>query len=273
MAGVGERERDDHEDDPTSGDHEKRGYERVVGDRERSVDFDHHRGAIVAPTTNIGRLTAELAKFPSLDPQAIIAIAGHEGLGGGIGDNGTSFGPFQLHYGGAYPSSAPHGAQASQAWAWSPQGIDYALRQIQGVAGGLHGLTAIENISRRFERPANPGAEIADAAAHYRGGVPAGRVLASSSAPRPASSLPSAGSSGPAPSRGPTVGPLLAALIASTNANLGLGTSPTLAGILSAAVGNPQPRPPRGGGGLGGLEPPVQVPTVPGSFGKPRPKA
>ena len=114
-------------------------------------------------------ILTQLKGFPNLDPRAVLAIASHEGLGGGIGDNGTSFGPFQLHYGGAYPSNvAPTGSpQASQAWAWSPQGINYALGQINQVAGGLTGYNAISNISRRFERPANPAAEIADAASKY----------------------------------------------------------------------------------------------------------
>lgn len=102
-----------------------------------------------------------------IDPRAAMGIASHEGLGGGIGDNGTSFGPFQLHYGGAYPSFAPQGAGASQAWATSAPGIDYALGRIANVAGGLKGLPAITAISTRFERPANPQAEIQDAAAHY----------------------------------------------------------------------------------------------------------
>lgn len=118
-------------------------------------------------------LKRELAKYSNLDPKAVMSIAAHEGLSGGIGDNGTSFGPFQLHWGGAYPSFAPsESSQAANAWAWSPQGIDYALNRISSVAGGLHGLPAISAISRRFERPANPAAEIADAARHYGIRVP-----------------------------------------------------------------------------------------------------
>jgi hypothetical protein len=117
-------------------------------------------------------LAAQLARYPTLDPKAVLAVAAQEGLGGGIGDQGTSFGPFQLHYGGAYPSSAPQGAQASQQWAWSPAGLQYALSRIASVAGGLHGAQAVANIVSRFERPANPGREIAGALAAY--GLPAG---------------------------------------------------------------------------------------------------
>lgn len=125
----------------------------------------------MAPVSNAGLVRAALARYPNLDPQAVLAIAAHEGLGGGIGDQGTSFGPFQLHQGGAYPSSAPQSAQAAQQWAWSPAGLNYALSRIASVAGGLKGLPAISAISTRFERPANPAAEIADAARHY--GLPA----------------------------------------------------------------------------------------------------
>jgi hypothetical protein len=97
----------------------------------------------------------------------VLAVASQEGLGGGIGDQGTSFGPFQLHYGGAYPSWAPQGQAASQAWASSPQGINYALGKIQGVAGGLRGPAAISNIVSRFERPADIPSEIAGATRAY----------------------------------------------------------------------------------------------------------
>lgn len=117
-------------------------------------------------------VSAQLAKYPTLDPKAVLAVASQEGLGGGIGDGGTSFGPFQLHYGGAYPSSAPQGADASQAWATSPTGIDYALGRIASVAGGLKGAPAVSNIVSRFERPANPQREIQGATAAY-GGLPA----------------------------------------------------------------------------------------------------
>jgi hypothetical protein len=169
----------------------------------------------------------ELAKFPNLDARAILAIASHEGLGGGIGDAGTSFGPFQLHYGGAYPGSAPHGAAASQEWAWSPAGIDYALQHIAGVAGGLHGAQAISAISRRFERPANPAAEIADALAHYGAPLPAGGA-APMSAPRPLGPpSPAAGSSGPNPLLA-----LLASAISQGNQAVGLPGSPSLTALL-----------------------------------------
>jgi hypothetical protein len=108
------------------------------------------------------------ARANGLDPLALLAVANQEGLGGGIGDNNTSFGPFQLHYGGAYPATAPHSSpQASQAWAWSPAGIQYAINSIASVARGQTGPTAISSTVTGFERPANPQAEISGALNTY----------------------------------------------------------------------------------------------------------
>jgi hypothetical protein len=108
------------------------------------------------------------AQLRNLDPRAVLAVASQEGLGGGIGDNGSSFGPWQLHIGGALPKSvAAKGAQYAQAWAWSPPGINYALDQIAKVAGGLTGDAAIQAIVSHFERPLKPGSEIAGAERGY----------------------------------------------------------------------------------------------------------
>lgn len=109
-----------------------------------------------------------------LDPYAVLAVAQQEGIGGGIGDNGSSFGPWQLHVGGAFPSTvngtstAGWSAEQKQAWAWSPDGIDYALSRIQGVAQGLQGSAAVSNIVSLFERPANPSTEIQGALSSYQ---------------------------------------------------------------------------------------------------------
>lgn len=120
-----------------------------------------------------------------LDPFAVGAVAMAEGLGGGIGDNGSSFGPFQLHVGGAFPtnvngeSTAGWSAQQRHQWAWSPSGIEYALNRISSVASGLKGDQAVSAIVSRFERPADPNAEIGRAQIYYRslykqaGGSPA----------------------------------------------------------------------------------------------------
>jgi len=109
------------------------------------------------------------ARARGLDPQAVLAVARVEGLGGGIGDHGTSFGPFQLHIGGALPRGIANPHQ----WARSQAGIDYALDRIASVARGKRGRAAVNAIVRRFERPARPDAEVARALGLYGGALPA----------------------------------------------------------------------------------------------------
>lgn len=104
-----------------------------------------------------------------LDPNAVLAIGSVEGysaLHGGtsIGDNGTSFGPFQLHEGGALPKGKDSN------WAHSAAGIDYALRRMSAVARGLQGQAAVQAISSRFERPADVSGEVSKAMQFYGGG-------------------------------------------------------------------------------------------------------
>jgi murein DD-endopeptidase MepM/ murein hydrolase activator NlpD len=112
-----------------------------------------------------------------LDPRAVLAVASQEGLSGGIGDQGTSFGPFQLHYGGAFPTSAPRDSpEVSQAWASSPAGVNYALDAIAKVAHGLSGQAAVGAIVNQFERPADPTSEIAGANRAYGGPVSSGAI-------------------------------------------------------------------------------------------------
>ena len=118
-------------------------------------------------TAALAQYVQKQAPHYNLDPQAVLAVADQEGASGAIGDNGTSFGPWQLHQGGAFPSSAPQSPQAANAWAWSPAGVDYALSSMSKVAGGLRGPAAVTAIVTRFERPANPGGETAAALADY----------------------------------------------------------------------------------------------------------
>lgn len=121
---------------------------------------------------NVAAYIAQRSRQLGLDPKAVLAIARQEGLSGRVGDHGTSFGPFQLHIGGAMPS----GIRNPQQWAESRAGIDYALSRINSVAHGLQGAQAVAAISKRFERPANPAAEIAGALHDYgkgAGGSPA----------------------------------------------------------------------------------------------------
>lgn len=101
-----------------------------------------------------------------LDPYAVAAVSIAEGGGrfGAVGDQGTSYGPFQLHRGGALP------ATENAAWANSPAGVKYAMtRMAVSGAAGLRGLPAIRAIVTRFERPAAPFPEVQGSFATYRG--------------------------------------------------------------------------------------------------------
>ena len=107
-------------------------------------------------------LILRFAKKYRLDPAAVMAVArGEGGLGwGAVGDSGTSFGPFQLHRGGALP------AGEGPEFANSPAGIEYALRKMaESGAAGLTGAEAINAIIRRFERPADPDSSVRNALA------------------------------------------------------------------------------------------------------------
>jgi hypothetical protein len=118
----------------------------------------------VAPKP-ITPLLIALARARGLDPRAVIAVA--RGEGGlvnrpgqeDIGDlaGGGSYGPFQLYARGALPARYRGNQQLADSWAWSPQGVGYALDQmLKAGAGGKKGASAVEHIIRRFERPANP---------------------------------------------------------------------------------------------------------------------
>ncbi len=113
-------------------------------------------------------LAAQARKL-GLDPRAVLAIAAHEGLSGGVGDGGHAFGPGQLNDAGGVLTNAPANEHNNK-WAWSNAGINFWLKGVAQVAGGLTGKAAIDNITKRYERPANPAAEIADAWSRYKGG-------------------------------------------------------------------------------------------------------
>jgi hypothetical protein len=108
---------------------------------------------------------AALRRHPELDANAVLSVFRQEGLSGGIGDGGHAFGPAQLNDAGGvitgkFPAWSP---QQKQAWAWSPPGIDYALQGVSRVAGGRRGPDAVRHIVSDFERPQDPGGEIARA--------------------------------------------------------------------------------------------------------------
>jgi hypothetical protein len=113
----------------------------------------------------VKRLIISRAKKYGIDPRAALAVAQGEGgiRWGAVGDNGTSFGPFQLRIGGANPHKDPRRAAS---FANSPAGIDYALRKMaESGAKGLGGAQAVDAIVRKFERPADPDTSVANAVA------------------------------------------------------------------------------------------------------------
>lgn len=100
-----------------------------------------------------------------VDPRAALAVALTEGLSGAVGDGGHAFGPFQLNDAGGVLTGRPGDHRA---FAESNAGIDWALQRIASSgAAGKTGAPAINAIVHNFERPANPGAEVARALANY----------------------------------------------------------------------------------------------------------
>lgn len=115
------------------------------------------RGWIVASSERYG-----------VDPAAALAVWSQESPSLRDGDNGTSFGPFQLHWGGAMPRKYVGNTRASRAFANSPAGVDYAIRKMaESGAKGKKGKAAITAIVARFERPADIPGEIAGAWSNY----------------------------------------------------------------------------------------------------------
>lgn len=115
----------------------------------------------------------ELLAKQNVDAGAADAVFRQEGLSGGIGDGGHAFGPGQFNnaggvWTGRYQGMTPE--QENQV-AWSPTGLTELASRVGSVAAGLHGTAAIDNIVTRFERPANPSAEIARADAALGGGA------------------------------------------------------------------------------------------------------
>ena len=101
-----------------------------------------------------------------LDPAAVLSIAKFEGMGGGIGDGGHAYGPWQDHLtdfqGRPWYGKGTNNQQVQQ-WAWSTDGIDYVLGQMSGVAKNLSGRDAISAIVTGYERSADQPGEIKNA--------------------------------------------------------------------------------------------------------------
>jgi len=127
------------------------------------------------------RLIVQRALKYGVDPDVALRVASGEGGidFGAVGDHGTSFGPFQLHVGGALPRGR------GSAWANSAAGIDYALRGISKYARGLHGQAGVAAAVRGFERPADPASEIARDMGHAVGAISSAGNLSSTPAISP----------------------------------------------------------------------------------------
>jgi hypothetical protein len=201
--------------------------------------------------TSVDPIIRRLARKYGLDERAVIAVAlGEGGLTPGwhVGDRagGGSYGPFQLYAQGALPQRFRGKPKLANRWAWSPQGIDYALRQmVKAGAGGLSGPQAVETIIRKFERPADPDKSVRLALSRY-GGIQAGGA-APPEGPVRAQAIPSP-SPGAAP--GPDIGTLrsnvLTTLLAERRSGQS-GRSGSLAALaqLQQALAQPRPTEPR----------------------------
>jgi cell wall-associated NlpC family hydrolase len=176
-------------------------------------------------------LIAQEARRRGLDPQAVLSVAGVEGgvEHSAVGDHGTSFGPWQLHEGGALPAQYGHDAVAAQAFANSPAGIRYAEDQmVKAGAAGLHGRAAVATIVKSFERPADPTGEIARAMGLYgsdpaAGGGAGGTV--GGSAPGGQGGMPGADIKG-----------MTTQLLLSQASRLANGEAPDFSGLISIAT-------------------------------------
>lgn len=101
-----------------------------------------------------------------LDPAAVLAYAMTQGQIGSVGDNGTSFGPFQAHIGGAAGNRTP--VQAA-AWANSEQGLAELMGMMAraGARGRRGPEAAAYIVGPAFGRGANPARDEANARAAY----------------------------------------------------------------------------------------------------------
>jgi hypothetical protein len=142
---------------------------------------------------SLEELVHRWAPVYKVDPLAALKVSRVEGGGkwGAVGDQGTSFGPWQLHIGGAMPAQYAT-PSAAAAFANSEEGVKYVLSHMGRVAGGLTGNEAIAAIVRKFERPADPEGEIARAtgvSVAPGGFAPGGFPPMAAAAPRPLAPL------------------------------------------------------------------------------------
>jgi cell wall-associated NlpC family hydrolase len=99
-----------------------------------------------------------------------------------IGDGGTSYGLFQLHRNGGVLGNMSD-AEARK-YLDARTNTAYVLRAIKPlVHNGMTTAQAVDAIARRFERPADPGAEIRHAMAYLAGGGSSPQAPTSSATP------------------------------------------------------------------------------------------
>ena len=124
--------------------------------------------------TDIATLIRQMSRdagYSSRIGDALVGISHHESSHNprALGDAGTSYGLFQLRRGNGALGNLTH-AQATKYW--NPrENIGFTLRAIKPyVNNGMTVEQAVDAISRKFERPANPSGEIAAALAYLRSG-------------------------------------------------------------------------------------------------------
>lgn len=105
------------------------------------------------------RVIAQACSDYGVDALAAIANALHEGASGLIGDGGTAYGPFQIHAEDgrlAQFVGKPKNSNLVNGWAWSANGLQYAVRSMVNghpSARGLLGHVAVLAIIQGFEKP------------------------------------------------------------------------------------------------------------------------
>lgn len=123
------------------------------------------------------------AKRYGLDPAAVVAYALTQGGTGwgAVGDNGTSFGPFQAHIGGA---AGNRSAKEAAAWANSPQGLSEMMGMMSraGASGRRGPDAAAYIVGPSFGRGANPPEDMRRARAAYQR---AAQLVGGGSPPQP----------------------------------------------------------------------------------------
>jgi len=108
-----------------------------------------------------------------IDPETAVRVAASEGLNAYTGDQGSSFGPYQLHYGGVAPGgnrvgglgdefTKATGLDARDPSTWRQQ-VDFALDQAKrGGWGPFHGAAKV-GIGERQGIASGPPIQVADA--------------------------------------------------------------------------------------------------------------